>query len=228
MDVSKDFLITRPFVLTPDELNKLFAKFEKISQVGIIKAECADGAERKFANLQELVDFEHPPNKDIKTLRFMASGKGMSVWIRFYKKSIRNVYVSAEGPEEVVLPFIEFIEERLPAMRPWYGVIARQDPFSLLIDLPITFVIVFLLTPKLGLLLAPAPSVWPLIAISSIITLLTAFFLAHLRNKFFPAGVFAIGQGAKRHNDKEWVRTLVIIGFAISVVAGIATAAMTG
>jgi hypothetical protein len=41
-----------------------------------------------------------------------------------------------------------------------------------------------------------------------------------IRDKAFPKTVFAIGQGAKRHSDKEVLRTVVIVGFVVSLVAG--------
>jgi hypothetical protein len=43
----------------------------------------------------------------------------------------------------------------------------------------------------------------------------------NIKEKFFPLGVFAIGQGDKRHRDKEIIRTVIIIGFFISLIAGI-------
>ena len=40
-----------------------------------------------------------------------------------------------------------------------------------------------------------------------------------LRQSYFPAGVFAIGQGASDHNRREVIR-LTVIGFVASLVAG--------
>jgi hypothetical protein len=44
--------------------------------------------------------------------------------------------------------------------------------------------------------------------------------LQRLVNNAFPMGVFAIGQGTKRHNDKDKMRYAVFVGF-INIAAGI-------
>jgi hypothetical protein len=45
--------------------------------------------------------------------------------------------------------------------------------------------------------------------------------LSRLLRKAFPMGVFLIGQGLKRHQDTDLLRTVVILGFLVSVVAGV-------
>jgi len=50
---------------------------------------------------------------------------------------------------------------------------------------------------------------------------LTAFLLNRAQRVLFPIGVFAIGEGKKRYAKKEFLRTSVVVGFGISMAAGI-------
>jgi hypothetical protein len=60
-----------------------------------------------------------------------------------------------------------------------------------------------------------------LIAVAAFLPQIIGGILNWIRDKNFPKTVFAIGQGAKRHANKEVVRTVVIVGFVVSLVAGV-------
>ena len=85
MNVSRDNRLTRPFVLTPDELEKLCNSVEKSAKIKYLKVECADKLDREFSSLPELLEYENPPNKAIEAIRIYAYSKDTTVWIRFYK-----------------------------------------------------------------------------------------------------------------------------------------------
>ena len=178
------------------------------------------------------MNFENPPSKAIKSIRFFtrSSDVATSLILRFDSDVFRNVYFSIEGEEESVLNFLDSLDERLSAMRPWYG-IALEGLFR---GLVMMFLISYLLYTLLGKGMVRLFTAMPFlpqtftgykqIILASIpfillgVTVVIAMF--KLKDYAFPIGVFAIGQGANRHKNLEVVRTLVIVGFIINLAAG--------
>jgi hypothetical protein len=50
------------------------------------------------------------------------------------------------------------------------------------------------------------------------------YIFSWIQKTYFPMGSFAIGQGVKRNKDKEIIRTVIIIGFSLSLIAAIIAA----
>ena len=79
-----------------------------------------------------------------------------------------------------------------------------------------------ILGPRLGGIFSP------FVLLSLPIGIVVFLLLFIVRKKFFPIGVFAINQGLKRHQDREKIRTIVIAGLIINVVAGMVVAFLIG
>jgi hypothetical protein len=139
----------------------------------------------------------------------------------------RNVYTFIEGAEEDVIRLNGSIEERLCSMEPWYGFLGRSHMgiitaiLSVLILIPIarTGRFINLIRSEFGSV--PARLMASFVFGGIVGALFGPIFL-WLAKSIFPSGVFAIGQGLKRHRVNEWIRGTVVVGFLVSLAAGIA------
>lgn len=237
MQTTKNEHITQAFILTPDEIQKLLTLFS-VNTVSF-KTTSVDKLEREFQSVDDLIQFESPPAKRITSLwiySFTAASK-MSVW--FHDRDSSNIYVTVEGEEEDVIRFLDGLCVRLQSMKPWYAFIARIGPLlipfllvqSILIALAIRNAFHNQTTlPQLGTALSSVRVSMLMLALLGVLALLVAGsaalggiqnLLTRLLRRAFPMGVFLIGQGLKRHQEKELLRSIVILGFLVSVVAGV-------
>lgn len=236
MKASKDGHFTRAFVMTPGDLKRLVKVIEDYAAIRYLKVSCADEVDREFPSVDELLKFENPPKKSIKALRIFTAPNGdmTSLTLRFDTDSMRNIYYSIEGEESAVLDFMEQLEERLSGMRPWYALVAdtgyRGVLFPFLVGLATSWLIVAGVVRSaisIGLL----PEIWNL-SVQAVIGTVALFLLGmfaqqsilKIRRAFFPNGMFAIGQGAKRYKDADIVRQAIIVGFGIEILGGVTLA----
>jgi hypothetical protein len=231
MKVSLDKVFTRVFVLTGDAVRKIH---EILSAVGDprFSAECADGLERSFETVDELLAYENPERKEIKKLRvtaFSSTPGGSRALLSLSSKPWYNVHLSLEASEGMAETLNERLVDEVTGLRPWYALLARTDFTWLLLGI---YAIVW------GSLILPSRwprvsqgSMWSGILIGVGVGLLPQVLgvvLNRVRARYYPTGTFALGHGATRHHNKETVRTVIIMGFVISIVAGLITALMIG
>lgn len=236
MKASKDGYFTRAFVMTPGDLERLVKVIEDYAAIRYLKVSCADEVDREFPSVDELLKFENPPKKSIKALRIFTAPRGdmTSLTLRFDTDSMRNIYYSVEGEESAVLDFMEQLEERLSGMRPWYALAADTGYRGLLLPFLVGMVTVSLILQigvraavSLGLMSEKPDSYAPLVVAGIALTLIGMYsqqIILNIRKAFFPNGMFAIGQGAKRYKDADIIRQAIIVGFAIEILGGITLA----
>jgi hypothetical protein len=230
MKVNRTESLTQAYILDSSELEKLCSRLQNWLVKFSFETTHRDSLKREFASLEELIQFENPPNKDIKTLRISGYSKDLNtrLWLKFDKDQFRNIYISIEGDEEPAIAINEIVEERIAAIRPWYAVLAQPAIFFIVATL---FLLVWLLFIAWSLLTGRLSregftqsftntSVWGWI-IPFLLGTVTTQVIEKARQFVFPMGVFAIGQGAKRHKDKELLRTGVVVAFAISLASSI-------
>ncbi len=208
---------------------------ESFSQIDKIKILCADKLDREFSSVTEILNYENAPKKEIKALRLFTHGQNTSLILRFDDDDYRNVYFSIQGEEEEVLKFLDALDERLSAMSPWYGLLRRGVLIQIVVQLSIQMVVatvgVLVAAKVLTHFQVPVPQSNRGLSLIVIIfgTCGALSMLATIRilKITFPAGVFAIGQGAKRHHNRDILRTAIIVGFVINFAAGIVLLAIT-
>ena len=233
MKLSRSTTETRAFVLTWASLEKLHSSIaERLPQV-YISARCSDQLDRVFESLQELTDFGNPSRAAIQELRITGrdSKRDQRFSISLSNERRINVRISLDANEEDAIPLNDLATDTVDSLRPWYSWVARADWYWLVLggwlgtqlalatlklalagDKVITFSIGTLTTAKevlKGVLIGLAP-------------FSAGFALNSVRNKFFPVGTFAIGQGELRHTSAEVTRTVLIAGLAVSIVTSIA------
>lgn len=243
MDVHYSDHLEHAFVVSPDHLKKLVELLQnRIGKVDI-SADCIDKIERKFNTVKDLIAYENSKSKEIRRvyLRTRSDDYSKSATIVFRDAFLLEARVSIDivGREDVVSRLKEKILDIIGGIRPWYGVMHHVNFFYVfLISWLILFIIRILsyisaLALKLKWVpvdeiltsLAELPRGWLLIL--SIFSVVLAFFSNKLRDFFFPPTVFTIGQGEARFKYKERFQWVVIIGFGVSLAAGLVVSIIT-
>jgi hypothetical protein len=226
MRVSRSERSTNVFVLTRPLLEAFAAKVSARLPRLTIKAKCLDGLNREFGSLGELFDFRNPERAQISELLLVARSEsfGDRFSITLDSDEYKNVHISVDAEEEVGIYLNELSNDFVASLRPWYAWIARVDVDIVLLVLWLAFVISNLWKAKsLSFELPRSIDLVPLAVGTALglIPLTAAIFLKRLVRRFFPKAVFAIGDGEQRHSGRETTRTVLILGFMVSVVASV-------
>lgn len=238
MKTNKDTSLRQCFVLTVRDVTKLCDALVDFSQDIKIEIKCANGLNRSMETLGDLLKFENPPNKEIRELVLSArtNDYDRSARLRFMSADYSAIWLSLDGPEDAVVKLNSLLEDLIPSLKPWYTPLVRLD-----------FIIMgflVLVAAYVGLLVSAATGVianvktsesdlkstaiaWLLIFAIVVGLLVFGWMLNRSRKMIFPIGVFALGQGQKRHTEKEWLRSTVIVGFFVSLAAGIVVLLLT-
>lgn len=214
------------FVLTGDDLNKIWSALER--DIGLTSAEIgfSDSIERKVSSLEDLLAFENSNKKKIKRIEIY--GKSASddnrARVLFSDSIYRPIEVSATGEDNVVTKFGDNIAELIDGLKPWYAFISRLDFFYIIgFVCWIAFMLLDIITPdspndKTVEVAQGIKIVLILLGILSGISL-SIWGLNRLRSIYFPFSSFAIGQGKERHRVQENVRWGVVVAFVVSLAA---------
>lgn len=227
MKVEKEERFNLAFVLTDKEIEKIAKRFDD-SNSFVLKATCVDKIVREFKSIDDLVSFENSPNKEIESLGFNVFSKNheRKAFIHFSKSPADNILIQLSGEEKEVVDLFEFLRERFYAMETWYAFIARVKYSGLFISSVLIWVLTVPLVTAFSKLYIKSNGLstlsWVIIITAILSTnLIISYLWGKIRNLYFPMGAFAIGQGMKRHKDKEVIRTVVILGSLISLITGI-------
>src|ERR1035437_3647464 len=127
MRVRRQESLTQPFVLTSNDLNKLYANFQKWLNKISFEISSKDSLKREFSTLEDLLSFENPPQKEIRSLLLsgFSHDPETSIIIIFEIASERNILISIEGEEDAVMAINNSLEECLSGIKPWYYLLAR-------------------------------------------------------------------------------------------------------
>lgn len=226
---SKNDTLKNPYVLTADDLRKLHETFQIFGYPITYDVSCSDGLKREFTDVNELLRYENPPNRKIKSITVCITSveptKATYPLMAVVTFGQHEIHVSIKWIEETLLKFDAAFQERLSGMRPWYAPLAMINfaPSKLMAILLALLYGAAVYKPG-AITLANDVTTFLAVAISILGIAFLIFvggnLLAFLNHLFFPKAVFAIGQGAKRHDDKEKIRWGIIISFLISIVSG--------
>lgn len=231
MHISRSDRETSVFVLKWSDIEKLIRAVGELLPVISISAACADRLDRAFEDIEELKKFSNSKRTAIVELSFVARDEARSqrFSISFNTDERRNVRVSLEADEATATKVNDLYEDSLDSVRPWYSWIARADWYLVVLGIWMLIQI-----GSIGILMLKATSIsftWPKDGVpsrellKSFLVGLSPLFIGiamnRVRNKFFPTGTFAFGDGENRHSHNEVIRTVLIVGFAVSVVSSV-------
>ena len=129
MNATRREFIEDVFVLDEEELRKLHQALLEFGPSPRITVKCSDKLERELKELEDLLEFENSPSKEIQSLSFVGKTENYdrSVRIDFENKKGSSIYLNIEGPEDALLICSSSIQYRLASIRPWYAFLAKRD-----------------------------------------------------------------------------------------------------
>jgi hypothetical protein len=231
MHISRSDRETSVFVLKWSDIEKLIGAVGELLPVTSISAACADRLDRAFADLHELKKFSNSKRAAIVELSIVARDEArlQRFSISLNTDERRNVRVSLEADEAIAIKVNDLYEDFLDSVRPWYSWIARADWYLVVFG-----IWMLIQLGSIGILMLKATSIsftWSADGIptkdllKSFLVGLWPLFIGiamnHVRNKFFPTGTFAFGDGENRHQHNEVIRTVLIAAFAVSIVSSV-------
>lgn len=227
MQISRRSRITAAFVLTWDDIQKIYKELSTDLPKISLSATSADGLTRSFEGLDELCNFRNAKKTEITELEFIArdSAFGQRCSMSFSSQRQSNVSFAIDATETTATRLNEFFEDLVDSTRPWYSIVARTNWENLLLGLMVMAATILLLAAlimgKLKEVAQNSLSGDLKIGgiLSGLIPWVLAIILNKIRDKFFPMGTFSIGDGTRRHNQLETIRTTVIVSFVISIAA---------
>ncbi len=231
MQISRSDRETAVFVLKWTDIEKLLGSVAQYLPKISISASCTDRLDRAFADIEELKKFSNSQRAAIAELKIIARDdkRTQRFSIALSNDERHNVRISLDADESIAIHVNDLYQDFLDSVRPWYSWIARADWYLLVLGIWL-----FVQFGGLAIALFKATSIsfeWPkdglpgaVLLKSFLIGLLPLFVGAamnRVRNKVFPTGTFAFGDGENRHNRNEVIRTVLIAAFAVSVVSSL-------
>ncbi len=223
MKISRDQYIERPFVLKAADLQVLEAALAEMAAKPKYEIKCKDSLNRHFSSLDELLAFDNTAARQILSLRLTATTEDRSVYfsLRFENKYFATIHVGLDGDPTAVTAFSETVDARLEAMRPSYWPLARFNFLNAFLAISIVIAILLTVAPSKALTYVSFSGAIAIIGLMTAVGPIVLYGLNALRSAVFPMGVFAIGQGGKRHKDMGTIRTWVLLAFAVGVLASL-------
>ena len=238
MNASYSEILLQTFVIGDSELNKIYEILkDRIGEVHI-SADCADNIDREFESVDELIAYENPESKEIRTLYLTARSDNYSksASINFSGFRWRGISIKCTGSEEHVSKCKEDMLDVVAGMRLWYNSVHSEyivpviyGMFALLfLGWFLSFIWVLFLKFEWGSVSDPNPTTVETAQFLQItlcafqfLFYVIGFFYKKLRDYAFPPTIFAIGQGTSRFKHKEKVQWVVVIGLIVSLAAGL-------
>ena len=231
MDVHYSKELPQTFVIGSSELEEVVALFEEHIGEVYIRVKCSDDLSRDFETVKELIAYRNPKSKEIQRIYLTAYSddysKSKSAAITFVDSLWSGILIDYKGPEDTVSRLKEETLDIIAGVRPWYNIMYNSK-----VSITIGFIfgmIIGLCIPsafgyKIGEigLINLLRDVMPIQLIAAIIFLALWWFLLKKPYEYlFPQAVFVIGQGKSRFEHQQRIRWCVIIGFFVSLAAGL-------
>lgn len=204
-----------------EELEDAFTSF-----VGETKweIECVDGATREFSSLKALMAHDNRGSKQVKKLSLRGYDHprnrtgALDIEIDYLLGHYRFNW---EGEERYSIEFRNKVHRFLLNSKPWYSPVCIVGRFWTPVLLSLLFgYLIDSLATRYGWksVLGGFTSYFALAA-----NVVLALTISGLKERIFPPVDFVFGTGTKRHQFLENIRWVVVVGFVVSVVAGLAT-----
>ncbi len=234
MQVHAEYNAKHAFVVTVDEIEKIWSTLSKSYEHIEAQTKCADGINRTFTCSDDLVSYTNPKRAEIKIIEIVFSNRSSEHYdrgsVRIGKKFGETLSLSVHGEENHVTATNTSLRDLFNEIKPWFSGLATLDLSLVFMPLCVLLFSFLYLTTR-GNEVKEVSSSSAVLAIVATLGLFATLFLSawivgRLRNKIFPIATFAIGQGRVRNELIDKIRWAVVIGSAVSVFASIAVGLM--
>lgn len=236
MQVSRSVRKTSIFVLKWNDVQEIVTKFSERHERITISTYNSDNLDRKYSDLVELKNFPNSVRAAITELRISGRSREVlsDVSVAFNTLDRDNFRFTVDSDQDTATELNEYIEDLLERVEPWYSSVAKSNWTNLVL-----FSIAGYFGLRIALMLyamgfdtakrlldGPAPPFWTPRMIGFMFfgffaPIVLSYILDPIKRRYFPTGVFALGNGLSLHESRETKRTVVIAGFVISVLASI-------
>lgn len=223
-------------IVDADSLQRLWSHIESFAAPASATMSCADGIERKFETIDELLKYENATRALTRTVEFYGRNRDpeRTITITVGRTYGAPATLSIRGEEQDVSAIKTRIMDTFAGMRAWYSPAATIDLYIVWMVIFLTIMLVLQLMVPSETQPRPGKSFSEAIrALGSVVAVLASVFLvvvgtSKLRIRYFPLISFVLGQGVRRHQVDEQVRWTVIIGFLVGLAGSISYALLTG
>ena len=227
---------TPAIVADSDSLLRLWKHVGEYAGPASATVSCADGIERKFSGLDELLAYENSLRAAAQTIEIYGRARDpdRSVSITVGCRWGARATVSIRGEEQDVTAMRTRILDSFAGMRAWFSPVAT-------LDLWIFWTIIFAAFWLIVETMAPStPAARPGRSFSEALrqiglglsviapVFLLVYAVSKLRARYFPMVSMAFGQGAKRYQTHEQVRWAVIVAFVVGLAGSAVYGVMSG
>lgn len=232
MKISRSTSENSVFVVTPERLEEFCEEVSSFLPKIKITVDCADKLIRKFESFEEFAEFKNPKRSAIRELVVSARDEDFrsNFSLTLNSERGRNCRVWIDAEESTALKLNDSCVDFIDAMRPWYTWIVRADWYLVVFGgwllLGVVGIAFLLINNGSQSIHSTSTALTAKVVVTGLgwgmLPMLVGTALNALRNRAFPSGTFAIGDGAKRHASSEVSRTVLIVSFAISIITGLA------
>lgn len=235
----QDYLDDLVYVLSETDLVKLQKALREFAGTNPTFEMTSREITYHFPDLEGVLAYENQPGKEIKSIQITANSADYKkrASITFSESRFNRGIINLSGPLDAITKLNDAIEARLTGMEPWYRRWANVSTST--IQVYVIFMVLWVTVAALVNIFSSRTNLaWfrafaktnpfllliPGFIFLSLVTyapVLATSWLDNRRRRYFPAVVFALGQGKQRHDNLEWIRRTVIVGFFVSLSASL-------
>lgn len=227
MKASKSSYFSQSVVLSGEDLKVIVNQVREVFGRITIEAGCSDGVSRSFDNIEELLSYENYKETEISSLSlrgYSLAAEG-AIRLEFSRRQFYNITYRIDADSIQFEKLHKFIESRVRAMRPWYWFFSPNNIWGISIIALMVASLNLIITRIASKIMPPlslgTKSLVVVIVLSTLVGIIWNQALYRVFARFFPVAVFAWNQGSKRHQDLDYIRTVVVIALIIEIVTGI-------
>lgn len=234
MDASYEANLNLPFVLRAEDLEKLCMLVSNATGECEVTIRCGDGLQRRTSDVAEVLQYSNASNRQVQSISIEGHGgePRSSIEVTFASRFFHTISVRVRAEESRLVHLRDSLETIFSGLRPWYAGAARRDIYGtvltivFLLYLTVAISMFFDLPSSATVLQEPVEGIRRIVFLTLAVAAPAAWLLNKLRAKVFPDACFAIGHGRARYDTQEKVRWGAVIGFAVSVAAGLVLLAL--
>lgn len=200
---------------------------------------CSNDITLKLNSIDGLLRYENAKDKEIKAITFFARDreKNRTAYVRLKGGAFDGISITIEARHDVVERTSNALRDIIMGSKTWYSLLYSAENYFLFIVYPAIFLIInsILISTWLSPALAKQKELekgsfayaFIVILFGIILYLVIGFLIMILRKYAFPKRSYLVGQAKKRHKALAIFQVAVIIGFVVSLTAGMVTSLLT-
>lgn len=208
--------LNRCVLIDADRLEQLVADTKLSSDKLSIALECSDSVRRTYDSLESVRSYHNRPSAAIRELSLKIGKYSDSESFRIVFRSsflLKSVECEAQSEDEEVLRSCrDALDSFFDRNAPWWAIFGRIDYAGWRAILVLT---------GISILATWWSQKWSMISLIPLAPVAFGWLLAATVPSVFPRSIFLIGAGDARFHRAEIWRVVVLVGFAISLVASI-------